>query len=119
MEFARERKIFMDFCRQYGGNAVLFRRGWVDDGDRQVETLTAVSESVCLLTLYNSTLAEVDPAAQNRSKAKIYLPDTVDLRAGDCVEVRWGDTCEKYAVCGQPQRYPAYTAAEVRKEEWI
>ena len=119
MGFAREEKVFLDFCRQFGGKCRLLRRGWEDDGGRQREIMNQIGESVCLLTRYEGTLPEEGAAAVNKSRAKIYLPQTSEVRTGDCLEVDWGKESHRFVVCGQPQEYPAYTAVDVRKEEWI
>lgn len=119
MGFAREEKVFLDFCGQFGGRCRLLRRGWEDDGGRQREIMNKIGESVCLLTRYEETQPEEDASAVNRSRARVYLPRTSEVRTGDCLEVDWEKEHHRFVVCGQPQKYPAYTAADVRKEEWI
>lgn len=118
MGFAREEKMFLDFCRRFGGKCRILRREWENDGDRQRETMRTVGESICLLTKFDRTLPDIDPAALNRSRAKIYLP-AADIRAGDCLEVRWGKKVHQFVVSGQPQDYQIYIMAEIRKEEWV
>lgn len=118
MGFAREEKMFLDFCRQFGGNCRVLRREWKNDGDRQREILRAIGESICLLTKLEQTLPDIDPAALNRSRAKIYLPESVDIRTGDCLEVHWGKGVHHFIVSGQPQDYQVYQMAVIRKEEW-
>lgn len=118
MGFAREEKMFLDFCRRFGGKCRVLRREWELDGERQREVFKAVGESICLLTKFEKTLPDIDPAAVNRSRAKIYLPGTADIRTGDCLEVRWGKKAHQFVVSGQPQDYVVYTMAEIRKEEW-
>ena len=119
MDFVREERVFLDFCGQFGGKCGVLRRGWEDDGERQREVLNKIGESVCLLTGMGEGMPEEGAAAVNKSRAKIYLPRDTDVRAGDCLEVDWGKESHRFVVCGQPQVYPAYRMAAVRKEEWI
>ncbi len=119
MGLVREEKIFVDFCRRFGGMCRLLRRGFIDDGGRQIESMNAVGESVCLLTGFEGTLPEIEPAALDKSRARIYLPGGVDIRMGDSVEVHWHEKDIPFSVCGLPQDYGAYIAADIRKEEWV
>lgn len=119
MGFLREKKNFRGFCDLFGGECRLLRRGWERNGDREVEVLRKVGESRCLLTGMQNTLPDIDPAAMNRARAKLYLPAEVDMQAGDLVEVHWGKNIKRFSVVGAPQEYPVYQMAEIQKEEWL
>ena len=53
----------------------------------------------------------------NTSTGRLYLPAGADIRPGDRVEVSQNGADESFYAAGQPERYPVYLAAELRKEE--
>lgn len=119
MELWREKAAFLSFCRSFGGEAAVFRRGWVRDGDREVETESLLGRYRCLLTQWSGTDTAGEPAAQNESAAQLFLPLEADIRPGDRVEVTQHGATEGFYAAGQPQRYPVYQAVKLRKEEIV
>ena len=117
MRLWRERAAFSALLRSLGGKAKVYRRGWAKDGDRQVESLRLVGCYKCLLTRRGNTLTSGVPAAENTSTGRLYLPAGADIRPGDRVEVSQNGVDESFHAAGQPERYPVFLAAELRKEE--
>ena len=117
MRLWREMAAFSALLHSLGGTAKVYRRGWARDGSREVESLKLIGCYKCLLSRRGNTLTGGEPAAMNQSTGRLYLPAGADIRPGDRVEVSQNGADESFYAAGQPERYPVYLAAELRKEE--
>ena len=115
----REKAAFEALLRGFGGEAEVYRRGWTRDGDRDAEVRELRGRYRCLLSRWSGTGTAGEPAAENRSAARLYLPEEADIKAGDCVIVRQRGAAESFTAAGQPEKYPVDQAVAVRKEEIV
>lgn len=121
MRFYTEEKRFKRFCLDYGARAVILSRVWDKETLPAKEVLVKSEELPCLLSRWEKTLPEIDPAAVSRARAVLYLPGEAEIKAGDAVEVSWGSRkkCQRFMVAGEPEYYPPYTKVRIVKEERV